>query len=58
MAGPVFQAEIVADFSMTVWAAQARLYQSHSDGANETDRKKIKAMSAEVSDGCTRSPRS
>jgi methyl-accepting chemotaxis protein len=48
MSGPVFQAEIVADFSMTVWAAQARLYHLTATAATETDRKKITAVAAKV----------
>ena len=49
MAGPVYHAEIVADFSTAIWAAQARLYHLTATAANETDRKKIAAVAAEVS---------
>ena len=43
------QAEIVADFSPAVWAAQARLYRLAATAANETDQKKIKAVTAQTS---------
>ncbi len=49
MAGPVYHAEIVADFSTAIWAAQARLYHLTATAANETDRNKIKAVATEVS---------
>jgi methyl-accepting chemotaxis protein len=49
MAGPVYHAEIVSDFSTTIWAAQARLYHLTATAANETDRKKIAALATEVS---------
>jgi methyl-accepting chemotaxis protein len=46
MAGPVQQAETVADFSATALRAQVRLYRLMATAANETDEKKIKALSA------------
>lgn len=49
MSGPVLQAELVADFSSTIWAAQARLYSLMATSASETDQKKIKAVATRTS---------
>src|SRR5258708_3057411 len=49
MAGPMLQAEIVADFSPAVWAAQARLYHLTATAANEIDQNKIRAVAARTS---------
>jgi methyl-accepting chemotaxis protein len=46
--GPVLQSEIIADFTTTIWAAQARLYRLTASAANENDQKKIKALSADT----------
>jgi methyl-accepting chemotaxis protein len=48
MSGPVLQAELVADFSSTIWAAQARLYSLMATSASETDQKKIKGVAAQT----------
>ena len=45
MVGPVLQAETVADFSTTAWTTQVHLYRLMATAANETDQKKIKALS-------------
>ena len=44
IAGPVIQAETVADFGSTAWAAQVHLYRLMATAANETDEKKVKAL--------------
>ena len=44
MAGPVRQAETVADFTDAAWAAQVCLYQLMATAANETDEKKVKTL--------------
>jgi methyl-accepting chemotaxis protein len=49
MLGPVLQAELVADFSSTIWAAQARLYSLMATSASESDQKKIKAVATRTS---------
>jgi len=41
IAGPVRQAELIADFNTAAWAAQTSLYQLTATAANETDQKKI-----------------
>ena len=45
MSGPVRQAEIVADFTNSAWTSQVHLYRLMATAANETDAKKIKALS-------------
>jgi methyl-accepting chemotaxis protein len=47
--GPVHEAEVVADFTATAWAAQARLYRLTATAANETDQKKIAAVAKQTS---------
>ncbi|HEX3440386.1 MAG TPA: methyl-accepting chemotaxis protein [Pseudolabrys sp.] len=49
MNGPVRQAETVADFTTSVWAAQTSLYRLTATAANETDQKKIGAFAKETS---------
>jgi methyl-accepting chemotaxis protein len=49
MNGPVRQAETVADFTTSVWAAQTSLYRLTATAANETDQKKIGAFAKEAS---------
>jgi methyl-accepting chemotaxis protein len=49
MAGPVQQAELVADFGATAWASEVRLYRLMATAANESDEKKIKALSDRAS---------
>ena len=44
MVGPVRQAEVVADFSSSAWTSQVHLYRLMATAANETDKKKIKAL--------------
>src|SRR5258708_26330228 len=44
IAGPVRQAEVVADFNAAIWAAHAHLYKLTATAANETDEKKVKAL--------------
>ena len=48
MAGPVLQAELAADFQSSIWTANAHLYRLSATAANETDRKKIQSIGAEV----------
>jgi methyl-accepting chemotaxis protein len=47
ISGPVRQAELVADFDATIWAAHARLFKLTAIAANETDQKKIEALAKE-----------
>jgi methyl-accepting chemotaxis protein len=49
MDGPVRQAEAVADFGATAWASEVHLYRLMATAANETDEKKIKALSDRAS---------
>src|SRR5260370_24846174 len=49
MSRPMLQAEIVADFSSAVWAAQARLYHLTATAANEIDQNKMRAVAARTS---------
>ena len=44
MAGPVRQAEAVADFTNAAWVSQVHLYRLMATAANETDQKKIKTL--------------
>ena len=44
--GPIRLSELSVTFSGAAWAAQARLYQLTATAANETDRKKIGALSS------------
>ena len=44
MAGPVRQAETVADFSNAAWTSQVHLYRLTATAANESDPNKIKAL--------------
>jgi methyl-accepting chemotaxis protein len=44
IAGPVHQAEVVADFSNAALQSQNRLYQMMATAANETDAQKIKKL--------------
>ncbi len=44
MAGPVRQAEALADFNASAWRAQVRLYHLMATAANETDEKKIREL--------------
>ena len=44
MAGPVRQAETVADFTNSAWTSQVHLYRLMATAANETDAKKIKVL--------------
>ena len=44
MAGPVRQAETVADFTNAAWTSQVHLYQLMATAANESDPKKIKVL--------------
>jgi len=46
MAGPVRQAEAVADFTNAAWISQVHLYRLMATAANETDQKKIKTLGA------------
>ncbi len=48
MAGPVRQAERAADFSVTAWSAQSRLYRLTATAANESDQAKIAKMAAQT----------
>src|SRR3954471_1701735 len=48
MSGPVFEAEVVGDFTQAVWAAQARLYRLTATAANESDETKIRAVAAQT----------
>src|SRR3954470_1514933 len=48
MTGPVFEAEVVGDFTQAVWAAQARLYRLTATAANESDQAKIQAVAAQT----------
>jgi methyl-accepting chemotaxis protein len=48
MAGPVRQAEIVGDFTTSAWVSRVHLYHLMATAANETDPKKIKALSEEA----------
>jgi methyl-accepting chemotaxis protein len=47
--GPVRQAELVSDFTSTVWTAHARLYRLAATAANEKDDKKLQAVAKEAS---------
>jgi methyl-accepting chemotaxis protein len=49
MAGPVRQAELVSDFGATAWASEVRLYRLMATAVNESDEKKIKALSDRAS---------
>jgi methyl-accepting chemotaxis protein len=49
MAGPVRQAELVADFGATAWASEVRLYRLMATAANESDEKKVKDLSDRAS---------
>jgi methyl-accepting chemotaxis protein len=49
MSGPVHQAELVSDFTSTVWTAHARLYRLAATAANEKDDKKLQAVAKEAS---------
>src|SRR6185369_2762351 len=46
MAGPVRQAEAVADFTNSAWVSQVHLYRLMATAANETDQNKIKVLGA------------
>jgi len=48
MAGPVHDAEDLADFTNAIWTAQARLYRLTATAANETDVNKVRAMAIET----------
>lgn len=48
MSGPVLQAELAADFQSIIWTTNAHLYRLSATAANETDRKKIQSIGAEV----------
>jgi methyl-accepting chemotaxis protein len=45
MTGPVLQAEAIGDFSDAAWASQVNLYRLMATAANESDAKKIAALS-------------
>ncbi len=49
MTGPVRQAELVADFGATAWASEVHLYRLMATAVNETDGKKVKALSDRAS---------
>jgi methyl-accepting chemotaxis protein len=49
MSGPVRQAETVADFTTSVWAAQTSLYRLTATAANESDQNKIEAFAKQTS---------
>ncbi len=49
MAGPVRQAELVADFGAAAWASEVRLYRLMATAANESDEKKVKDLSDRAS---------
>jgi methyl-accepting chemotaxis protein len=44
MAGPIRQAETVADFTNSAWTSQVHLYRLMATAANETDAAKIKKL--------------
>jgi methyl-accepting chemotaxis protein len=48
MAGPVRNAEVVADFSNAAWAAQVHLYRLMATASNENDAKKIKVLAGDA----------
>jgi methyl-accepting chemotaxis protein len=48
MAGPVRNAEVVADFSNAAWTAQVHLYRLMATASNESDAKKIKALAGDA----------
>src|SRR3954464_1045723 len=48
MAGPVRQAELMADLNTTVWIAHAKLYRLAATAANEKDEKKIQAVARDA----------
>jgi methyl-accepting chemotaxis protein len=50
IAGPLRQAEVIADFSTAAWTAQARLYRLTATAANETDEQKIKTVAKQAED--------
>jgi methyl-accepting chemotaxis protein len=50
VAGPLRQAEVIADFSTAAWTAQARLYRLTATAANETDEQKLKAVAQQAED--------
>ena len=48
MAGPVRNAEVVADFNNAAWRAQVQLYRLMATASNEDDAKKVKSLSADA----------
>lgn len=46
MAGPVHDAEVLGDFTIAIWTAQARLYRLTATATNESDQNKVKADQA------------
>ena len=48
MAGPVRNAEVVADFNNAAWRAEVKLYRLMAIAANEDDAQKVKAVSADA----------
>ncbi len=48
MAGPVRNAEVVADFSNAAWRAQVHLYRLMATASNDSDAKKVKALASEA----------
>jgi methyl-accepting chemotaxis protein len=56
ISGPVRQAEVVADFNATIWAAHARLYKLTATAANETDEKKVQALAEQTAKAMAQVP--
>ena len=48
MAGPVRNAELVANFNNAAWMAQLQLYRMMATASNEDDAEKIKSLSADT----------
>ncbi len=51
MAGPVRQAETVADFNSAAWTSQVHMFRLMATAANETDEKKIKKLADNAAKG-------
>jgi methyl-accepting chemotaxis protein len=48
ISGPVYQSEVVADFTTAVWTAHARLYRLAATAANESDQQKVTTVAKET----------
>ena len=48
MAGPVRNAEVVADFNNAAWRAQVQLYRMMATASNEDDAKKVESLAADA----------